>query len=313
MTPIVSIIIPVYNGEKWIADTINSVFAQTFIDYELIVINDGSTDNTESIILGFGDILFYRKKTNGGQASARNLGIKLSRGEYIAFLDSDDLWIPDKLIIQYSQLLSSGYKWSYSNALAFEYDKSTPIFNFDSVNKQYQGLIFDKLILNCFIPSPTLLIHKSIFEKVGYFNEDKLLKNREDWNMWLRIAQYFPIDYVNIPLAYYRLHSNSVTASENRDDAIKGYIYALNLAVELDSDIFINLKNKLISDKYFLESRYMSLNFNYYNSFRYAFTAIYFNPFNIILNLYLFVILFYPFIKFMPSNFKIIFKKQKLI
>ena len=74
--------------------------------------------------------------------------------------------------------------------------------------------------------------------------------------MWLRIAQYFPVDYVNIPLAYYRLHSSSVTASENRDDAIRGYIYALNLAVELDSVIFVNLKNKLISDKYFLESRY---------------------------------------------------------
>ena len=210
-------------------------------------------------------------------------------------------------------MLKSGCKWSYSNALAFEYDKSNTIFNFDSVNKQYHGLIFNKLFLNCFIPSPTLLIHKSIFEKVGYFNEDKLLKNREDWNMWLRIAQYFPVDYVNIPLAYYRLHSSSVTASENRDDAIRGYIYALNLAVELDSVIFVNLKNKLISDKYFLESRYMSLNFNYYNSFRYAFKAIYFNPLNSILNLYLFVILFYPFIKFMPTNFKLFLRNKNIL
>ena len=99
--PRVSVIIPTYNREKYIAETINSVLDQTFSDYEIIVVDDGSADNTERLIREqFADEVIYLSKPNGGPASARNMGMRVAKGEYIAFLDSDDLWLPEKLAIQ---------------------------------------------------------------------------------------------------------------------------------------------------------------------------------------------------------------------
>jgi glycosyltransferase involved in cell wall biosynthesis len=304
MNPLISVIIPVFNGEKWIEQTINSVLSQTFKSYELIIINDGSTDNTEKVILDFNDKLIYRIKENGGQASARNLGIKLASGEYISFIDSDDLWVPEKLDIQYSQLLQSGLKWSYTNAIAFREDISNIIFRFSESNKHYSGEIFDKLFLNCFIPSPTLLINKSVFDRIGLFNEDLLLKNREDWNMWIRISQFYPIHYISEPLAYYRLHSNSVTSSESRDNSINGFIYALRLSEKLDYERFGDLTNTRISDKYFLESRFMALGFNYIKAITYSFKAIKNNPSNLILYIYTLIILIYPINNFLSYKLR---------
>src|SRR3990170_2838516 len=102
--PKVSVIIPTYNREKYIVETLQSVFAQTFTDYEVIVIDDGSTDNTADVLRPYLDRIVYIRKPNGGQGSARNVGIKVAKGEYIAFLDSDDLWMPEKLELQVKYL-----------------------------------------------------------------------------------------------------------------------------------------------------------------------------------------------------------------
>ena len=97
MKPKVSVVIPTYNSSQFIVETLESVFAQTYKDYEIIVVDDGSTDNTKEVLQPYTSRIKYIYKENGGPASARNVGIKSAQGEYIAFLDSDDRWLPEKL------------------------------------------------------------------------------------------------------------------------------------------------------------------------------------------------------------------------
>ena len=98
--PTVSVVIPAYNAEEYIAETLDSVLSQNYSDYEILVIDDGSTDHTGEVLAHYGDRIHLFQKPNGGPASARNLGLKHARGRYIAFLDSDDLWHPEKLARQ---------------------------------------------------------------------------------------------------------------------------------------------------------------------------------------------------------------------
>src|ERR1044072_1794023 len=98
--PLVSVIIPTYNSARFLAESIQSVLGQSFRDFELIVIDDGSTDNTEAVVAAFPEALRYVKKANGGPAAARNFGIREARGDFIAFLDADDFWMSDKLALQ---------------------------------------------------------------------------------------------------------------------------------------------------------------------------------------------------------------------
>ena len=99
-TPLVSVIVPAYNNAHFLPAAIDSILNQTFDNFELIVVDDGSTDNTQAVLAGFGDRLRYVRKANGGPSSARNLGIQMARGQLIAFQDADDLWLPEKLALQ---------------------------------------------------------------------------------------------------------------------------------------------------------------------------------------------------------------------
>src|SRR5919201_1733113 len=100
VNPTVSVVIAVYNGARWIAETLDSVLAQSFPRFEVIVVDDGSTDATPAVAASYGDRVRYLRQDNGGQPSARNAGIRAARGSYIAFVDADDLWVPTKLQMQ---------------------------------------------------------------------------------------------------------------------------------------------------------------------------------------------------------------------
>src|SRR3990172_11149387 len=119
--PKVSVIIPTFNCEEYIEETLSSVLFQTFTDFEVIVVDDGSTDNTIKVIKPYLDKISYIQKDNGGQGSARNLGISLAKGEYLAFLDSDDLWLPDKLSLQVGYMENNpNVSLTFTDAVAFE-------------------------------------------------------------------------------------------------------------------------------------------------------------------------------------------------
>ena len=204
--PLVSVVIPTYNYGHFVAEAIQSVLEQTFRDFEIIVVDDGSTDNTREVIEQFGDSVRYIYQDNQRTAAARNTGIKAARGQYIAFLDADDLWLPQKLqlqIVLFEERPHVGLV--YSTIYLFE-SKSGAIVGEYPVSGCHEGKVLKDLYMHPFIPSPTPLIPKDVFNVVGYF--DKRFDPKEDSEMWLRIAARYEFAFVPKPLAKYRLHES---------------------------------------------------------------------------------------------------------
>jgi len=257
--PLVSVIIPAYNASVWIAETILSVLAQDYKDYEIIVIDDGSTDDTAVIVKRFKDKVLYIHKQNGGQSSARNLGIRAARGKYIAFIDADDLWTKDKLRLQVELLESTNRQWVYSDALAFDNQNGNILYKFSEISKQFEGDILKNLYKACFIPMLTTMIHRDVFTTIGLFNENASMRNREDWEMWLRIAANYPVVLIPQILAYYRVHSTSATGNENLTSRMNGLISVIQEAAIRERDRLGPMKNTILSRIYYLFGRLYAL------------------------------------------------------
>ena len=213
--PTVSVIIPTYNRANLIEKAIKSVLSQTYQDFEIIiVVDDGSTDNTEEIMKGFKDkrVKYIKEyKENRGISVARNTGIKMAKGKYIALLDSDDEWLPEKLDKQIKVFKSEFPEVGvvYSNALYI--DESGKNMNRKLRNsKKAEGYIYEDLLGKSCVGSPSsFLIKKECFNRVGLF--DDLLSGQEDWDMWIRIAKYYRFALIKIPLVKYRLHFNQIS------------------------------------------------------------------------------------------------------
>ena len=182
----VSIIIPVYNGENYLKEAIDSAINQTYDNYEVIVVNDGSTDKTEEICKSYGNKIKYYKKKNGGVASALNLGISKMKGEYFSWLSHDDVYLPNKLEIEmdYIKKYNSNKIILYSDYLLINAkgkEFKDPIqFNCEKIkNNPYYAFLTDCL------NGISMLIPKKAFDECGMFNED--LRCTQDYDMWLRM------------------------------------------------------------------------------------------------------------------------------
>jgi glycosyltransferase involved in cell wall biosynthesis len=216
MNPLISIIVPVYNTEKYISETIQSVVDQTYSSWELILVDDGSTDRSKSIIKEWvikdSRIHFYYKE-NGGQASARNLGILKSKGQYIAFLDADDLYLKDRLEVQVRDLQEQTADFYYGGG--FYYDDSGEVPQTEAYDWHYgkfTGAEFFKILYHsCAVNINTVLIERSFLEKVGLFDESPVLRGTEDWELWLRISLKAKVVYGN-PARHtlYRMHDGGI-------------------------------------------------------------------------------------------------------
>jgi glycosyltransferase involved in cell wall biosynthesis len=192
----VSVIIPTYNRAHVLPDAIDSVLAQDFSDYELIVIDDGSTDNTMTILDGYPNRVKVYRQTNQGVSAARNHGIAVSSGELIAFLDSDDLWLPQKLAVQ------AAFFNSNPEALICQ-TQEIWIRNGVRVNpkKRHQkpcGLIFEKSLELCLVSPSAVMLRRQLFDSVGLFDES--LPACEDYDLWLRISSRFSVHLIDKPL-----------------------------------------------------------------------------------------------------------------
>jgi len=213
----IDVIIPVYNGEKYILQAIRSVEAQTYPANRIIVVDDGSTDGTREIIMQLEQSnprIRYIYKENGGLSSARNEGIGNVDSEFVAFLDADDEWFESKLekqmdVFQNSKLEKLGLV--YCQYVHID-EKSELITNLTIVSprKDMRGLVFEKLLPGNLISSSGsgVLVRKECFEKVGNF--DEALKAAEDWDMWLRIAREFEFDFVSEDLVKIRRHGENM-------------------------------------------------------------------------------------------------------
>jgi glycosyltransferase involved in cell wall biosynthesis len=247
-SPLVSVVITAYNASKWIGETLESVLAQDFTDFEVIVVDDGSTDDTTAVVAGFGGRVCCIHKPNGGQPSARNVGIRAARGEYIAFVDADDLWAKEKLRLQVDLIKRTGVAWVYCDAYTFDDKSGRRLGRFGKANRQYDGDILKSLFLAQFIPSPTPIIRRTVFEHVGYFDEH--IRVAEDWNMWLKIAAHYPVGLVSVPLADYRCHSTSVIGGLDPQAILHAMLTFIERAIVREPVRLGPLKNRAMANCY---------------------------------------------------------------
>lgn len=205
--PLVSVIIPTYNGSRFIRETIQSVIGQTYPKIEIIVIDDGSTDNTPDIVKSINDPrLIHIRQANSGVSMARNHGIDISHGDYIAFLDHDDVWLPHKLERQL-QLFKEDPNIAMVYSDTFIIDENNSIINtYSHKIKFYRGKIFKELFLSLFITILTVVMKKSAFLELGPFLP---YNTCEDYDLFLKCASKYPIDYIDEPLAKFRVHESN--------------------------------------------------------------------------------------------------------
>lgn len=206
----VSVIVPTYNAEKTILETIQSIQNQTFSDVEIVVINDGSRDRTVEILAAIDDprlkVFSYE---NGGLPVARNRGIDRATGHFLSFIDADDLWTPDKLERQLAALAQhpeagAAYSWT-------AYIDAESKFLYHGKSVPFEGNIYPQLLLECFIANGSnILVRRECIEAVGQF--DPTLKSTEDWDFYLRLAAKYPFALVPQYQILYRRSSGSMTA-----------------------------------------------------------------------------------------------------
>jgi glycosyltransferase involved in cell wall biosynthesis len=200
--PQVSIIIPTYNRAHFLPDAIESVFAQTYRNWELIVVDDGSTDNTKEVVEKYGSRVRYFYQENKGPGAARNLGIRQARGEYIAFLDSDDMWMPEKLERQV-RLFEREPDVGLAGCGCYYVDEGGTV---RGAEQAPYTIDHKDMQVRCALVGSTdaAMARRVCFEEVGLFDESLL--RCEDWDMWLRISKRYTVKCIRDPLVKIRVH-----------------------------------------------------------------------------------------------------------
>lgn len=219
----ISVVIPAYNAEKFINRAIDSVLAQTLPVDEIIVINDGSTDNTAEIVKAYGQAVRYIQQENAGVSAARNRGIEEASGNWITFLDADDEWLPEKLAMQCEVLQRNpDLKWVLCNFVWEFVQKKQTRVSLDAGEvekilngKEYFDCYFDAFILGATSCSDSMMIKRDVFEICGRFKQG--MQFAEDSDMWFRIAYHWPrIGYVSKPLAIYHYGTPTSLSQQTR-------------------------------------------------------------------------------------------------
>jgi glycosyltransferase involved in cell wall biosynthesis len=209
----ISAVIPTYNYGRYIAEAVESALAQTMAPREVIVVDDGSTDDTEAVVRKFGDKVRYIRQENAGVCAARNRGVAESTGEYIAFLDADDIWDPTKLEKQLA-VFESDPEIGLVHCGMLEFDGETGETIALHLEGQ-KGWVADELLLwerpAIVGPGGTIMVRRGVFEEVGGFDEQ--MKVSEDWDFCYRVARRYKVGFVAEPMVNYRSHG----AAAHRD------------------------------------------------------------------------------------------------
>jgi glycosyltransferase involved in cell wall biosynthesis len=293
---LVSIIIPTFNRCEYIIDAIESVFDQTYTDYEIIIVDDGSTDETQEKLKPFQNKIRYIYQENLGPAYARNRGIYESSGDYIAFLDSDDIWLPDKLELQ-TALLKTKREVGLVYSDAYRMYGSTGTIEKDTEFvrlRPYSGWIFEKLFLDNFIHTSTAIVRRECLDKIGIFDEKTNFVPAEDYDLWLRIATKYEFDYVDRPLVKYRDHFTNISG-KNLHDEIPQVISVIEKIISWDpqhAEKLGVLKNERLSNLHYWAGRNFFFTNHLSKSRKHFFSVVQYSPYQIRPYIYILASLF---------------------
>ena len=230
--PTVSVVIAAYNAERWIAGAIRSVLGQDYPVLEVIVVDDGSTDATREVVVPFQELVRYVFQENAGSAAARNHGIRLARGELVAFLDADDLWLPGKLAAQVACLQAHpDCGWCYTDAWLVDASTRSKKVRLSQLSPMTEGWVLEALLLSNFVPFSSALVRREALEAVGGFREGPDRRISEDWDLWLRMAAYYPVCRVAEPLVLIRDHADRKTGTAALDELVRARVRIVEEAV----------------------------------------------------------------------------------
>jgi len=190
--PGVTVIVPTHNRAWCLEKTLQSILDQTFSDFELIVVDDGSTDGTSDLIEKYGSIRFFRNETSAGVSAARNLGLSEARGRYISFLDSDDRWLPQKLERQWHWMETHPQTQAcYTDEI---WIRRGVRVNPKKKHRKFSGDIFRHCLPLCIISPSSVMLRREVFDTIGVF--DEALLACEDYDLWLRLAARYTVDFL---------------------------------------------------------------------------------------------------------------------
>jgi glycosyltransferase involved in cell wall biosynthesis len=246
--PLVSVIIPTYNRAKYLVEAVNSVLAQTFSDYEIIVVDDGSTDNTREVLqpLMSDTRIHYVYQENRGESAARNHGIYLAAGKYIAFLDSDDLFTPTKLEKQ-TAYLNTHPEVAFVHSCFVRFDDQDADLGYRDTSR-ITGEVYPDLLLDwsVLIPPSCVMLRAEILKHVGGFDEE--LRWGPDLDMWRRITKAYPVGVVPKALTKMRTHAGNV--SGDKVAAVASFRRYLDKAFEDDPNLDNLFKRRVLAKMY---------------------------------------------------------------
>lgn len=250
--PAVSVVMGAYNAAPWIGEALESVLAQTYQDFEIIVVDDGSTDATPEVVARFGEAVTYVRTTNRGSASARNRGIREARGRYVALHDADDFWHSEKLESQMRYFEEDPEPaWCYTNAQYFDAESRRPLHTSDQFYGLPEGDVLRVLLLGNFMAVPSVVLRRDVFDAVGYFDESPERRISEDWDFWLRVAARYPVRCVREPLTWVRLHSTQKTRTMDLDRALRLRCSFIEAAVRRDPDRLQDIRRRALAGIHF--------------------------------------------------------------
>lgn len=203
--PEVSIIIPAFNAKRYLRETLESVLAQTHPSFEVIAVDDGSTDATPEVLGEYAGRIRVLRQANAGRAAACNAGARMAEAEWLAFIDADDLWSPEKLEIQ----LRNCAQFAISHTNSYFFGENCQEVTKTDITPQYGGWVLDRLLVGNFITTSTVMLRRDVYFEFGGF--DRGYYFAEDWPLWLRVCAKYELGYVAQPLGRYRVHAASKT------------------------------------------------------------------------------------------------------
>lgn len=253
----VSIIIPTYNRAQYIKEAIDSALSQTYKDIEVIVADDGSTDNTAEIIKTIGDsrIKYIYTEHKGFQSKVRNMGILSSSGEYISFLDSDDKLEKDAIETMVNEIKKDkDVGLVYADVKEFgDFTNNNIVNTLKNINsKKKSGYVFESLLIGSFITCLAVLFRRECLDKTGLFDEDLDVIIGEDWAFFLKISYFYKVKHIPKILGFYRMH-----ASNTNKDSVRGANDWIKIVENVTTKLNVSkeIKNKALANAYFARAK----------------------------------------------------------